>query len=99
MVVCVSALALLGQTQDLTALSLEDFMNIEVTSVRKSREKLSHAAAAVFVITQEDIRHSGANSLPEELRMAPGAHVARISGASWAIGIRGFNNIYRNKLL
>lgn len=98
-VVCILAPALRGQSQDLTALSLEDFMNIEVTTVRKSSEKIARTAAAVFVITREDIRRSGASNLPEVLRLAPGVHVAQISGTSWAIGIRGFNNIYSNKLL
>jgi iron complex outermembrane receptor protein len=88
-----------AQSEDLTSLSLEDFMNIEVTSVNKVREKLSRSAAAVFVITQEDIRRSGAGSLPEVLRMAPGVHAAHVTGTTWAVGIRGFNNVYSNKLL
>lgn len=74
-------------------------MNLEVTSVEKNRQKLSKTPAAVFVITQEDIRRSGATSLPEVLRMAPGVSVARIGGSQWAVGVRGFNNLYSNKLL
>jgi iron complex outermembrane receptor protein len=70
-----------------------------VSSVSKSLQKASRSAAAVYVISQEDIRRSGADSLPEVLRLAPGVHVARIIGSSWAVGIRGFNNIYSNKLL
>ena len=58
--------------QDLTKSSLEDLMNIEVTSVSKKEEKLSRTAAAVFVITQEDIRHSGATNIPDLLRMVAG---------------------------
>ena len=70
------------QERYLTSLSLEDFLNIEVTSVSKARQKLSRTAAAVYVITQEDIRRSSAVSLPEALRLAPGVHVARITGTT-----------------
>jgi iron complex outermembrane receptor protein len=88
-----------GKPRDLTALSLEELMNIEVTSVSKKEQKLSQAAAAVYVITQEDIRRSGATSIPEALRMAPGLQVARINGSKWAISARGFNGQFANKLL
>src|SRR6266403_736553 len=57
------------------------------------------AAAAIFVITQEDIRRSGANSIPEALRLVPGLQVARIDQNKWAIGSRGFNGRFDNKLL
>jgi iron complex outermembrane recepter protein len=93
------ALSLVGADQDLTSLSLEEFLNVEVTSVRRARQKLSRTAAAVFVITRDDIRRSGAASLPEVMRLAPGVHVARISTGNWAIGIRGFTSLYSNKLL
>ena len=65
-------------TEDLTQLTLEDLINIEVTSVSKKTQKLSEAAAAIFVITQEDIRRSGATCIPEALRMVPGLQVAKI---------------------
>jgi len=84
---------------DLTELPIEDLMNIEITSVSKKQQKLSDAAAAVFVITQEDIRRSGATSIPEALRMAPGVEVARINANQWAITVRGFNSHFANKLL
>ncbi|HET9131152.1 MAG TPA: TonB-dependent receptor plug domain-containing protein, partial [Terriglobia bacterium] len=84
---------------DVTAISLEDLMNIKVTSVSKRAQKLSDAPAAIFVITQEDIRRSGARSVPEALRMAPGIEVARIDENKWAIGSRGFNGRFANKLL
>jgi iron complex outermembrane receptor protein len=74
-------------------------MNIQVTSVSKKKEKLSRTAAAVFVITQDDIQRSGAANLPDVLRMAPGVDVAQISANKWAISIRGLNNLYSNKLL
>ena len=84
---------------DLTELSLEELMNIEITSVSKKPERLADAMAAVFVITQEDIRHSGVTSIPEALRMAPGINVARIDSNKWAITSRGFNGRFANKLL
>ncbi len=96
---CLFVAGAAAQQRDLTSMSLEEFLNIEVTSVSKTRQKLSRSPAAVFVITQDDIRRSGAVTLPEALRLAPGVHVARITGTTWAIGIRGFNNIYSNKLL
>ena len=74
-------------------------MNIEVTSVSKKAQRLSSTAASVFVITSEDIRRSGITVLPELLRLAPGVQVARLSSGSWAIGIRGFNDEFSNKLL
>jgi iron complex outermembrane receptor protein len=84
---------------DLADLSLEDLMDLEVTSVSKKAEKLSDSAAAIYVITNEDIRRSGATSIPEALRMAPGVQVAQISANRWAISARGFNGEFANKLL
>ncbi len=84
---------------DLMALSLEELTSLEVTSVSRKSQKVSEAAAAVFVITQHDIRRSGATSIPEALRLAPGLSVARIDGSKWAISSRGFNGRYANKLL
>jgi outer membrane receptor protein involved in Fe transport len=84
---------------DLTQMQLEDLMNIKVTSVSKKEQTLSRTAAAVFVITPEDIRRSGATSIPDLLRMAPGVDVQQIDANSWAISIRGFNSRYSNKLL
>ena len=75
---------------ELRRLSLEELGNIEVTTVSRSPDTLAHAPAAVFVITQEDIRRSGATSIPEALRLAPGMQVTRIDSARWAIGMRGF---------
>ena len=84
---------------DLTDRSIEDLMNIEVTSVSKKGEKLARTAAAIFVITAEDIRRSGATNIPDLLRMVPGLDVAQINGSSWAISSRGFNEQVANKLL
>src|SRR3989442_11260408 len=84
---------------DVTAMSMEALMNMKVTSVSKHTQKVADAAAAIFVITQEDIRRSGATSIPEALRLAPGLEVARIDQNKWAIGSRGFNGRFDNKLL
>src|SRR5436305_2690475 len=84
---------------DPTTMSVEDLMNMQVTSVSKRSQKLADAAAAVFVITQDDIRRSGATSIPEALRMVPGIQVARIDENKWAIASRGFNGRFDNKLL
>lgn len=87
------------QVPDISRMSLEDLMNVEVTSVSKRTQRVADAAAAVFVITQEDIRRSGAASIPEALRMVPGLQVSRIDENKWAIGSRGFNGRFDNKLL
>jgi iron complex outermembrane recepter protein len=84
---------------DVTAMSMEDLMNLQVTSVSKRSQKLADAAAAIFVITQDDIRRSGATNIPEALRMVPGIQVARIDENKWAIASRGFNGRFDNKLL
>jgi iron complex outermembrane receptor protein len=75
---------------DLTTFSLQQLMNMEVTSVTKTSEKISAAPAAVTVLTAEDIRRSGATSLPEALRMVPGVEVSRIGASQWALAMRGF---------
>jgi iron complex outermembrane receptor protein len=84
---------------DLLDLSLEQLSEVEITSVSRHAERLSDAAASVFVLTHADIRRSGAASLPEALRLAPNLLVARISASTWAISARGFNNSLGNKLL
>jgi iron complex outermembrane recepter protein len=84
---------------DLTTKSLEDLMNVTVTSVSKKEQKLSRTAAAIFVITQQDIQRSGATNIPDLLRMVPGVDVAQINGSTWAISSRGFNDQFSNKLL
>jgi iron complex outermembrane recepter protein len=85
--------------QDLTQLSLEDLMNTKVTSVSKKEESLSRTASAIFVISSEDIRHSGATNIPDLLRMVPGVDVAQIDANTWAITARGLNGRFSNELL
>ncbi|MCB1876870.1 MAG: TonB-dependent receptor [Chromatiales bacterium] len=87
------------QTNDLTALSLEELADLEITSVSRRSQPLSQAAAAVFVIDAEDIRRSGATSLPEVFRMVPGMQVAQLGSSVWAVSARGFSGRLANKLL
>jgi iron complex outermembrane recepter protein len=84
---------------DLAALPLDELMRIEVTSVSKHAEPLGDAPAAVFVITQEDIRRSGMTTLPDVLRLAPGLNVAQSDANHWAVSSRGYNDVYSSKLL
>ena len=88
-----------SSVNDMTNLSLEDLMRVEVTSVSRKAEQVSDAAAAVFVITQEDIRRSGVTNIPDVLRMVPGVEVARIDASKWAVTARGFNSRFATKLL
>jgi outer membrane receptor protein involved in Fe transport len=85
--------------RDLAQVSLENLMNVEVTSVSKKEQKLSQVAAAIFVIAQEDIRQSGASNILDLRRMVPGLNVAQINANTWAISARGFNLQFNNKLL
>jgi iron complex outermembrane receptor protein len=85
--------------EQLADLSLEELLNVQVTSVSKRRERVGKAASAIFVISREDLRRSGVTSIPEALRMVPGMHVAKIDSGTWAISTRGFNDQFANKLL
>ncbi|NQW08727.1 MAG: TonB-dependent receptor [Alphaproteobacteria bacterium] len=83
----------------ITAMSLEYLMNVEVTTVSKHPEQLRDAAAAVYVLSREEIQRSGVSTIPEALRLVPGVNVARINANTWAISVRGFNGRFANKLL
>lgn len=89
----------ISSAKSLTQFSLEELMSIEITSVAKKSQPLSEAASAITVITHEDIRRSGMNSIPELLRLVPGLHVAQIDANNWAVSSRGFNGRFTNKLL
>ncbi len=99
-IACLFSQAYAGdRVTDLTELSLEDLMDIEVSSVSKKMEKASDAAAAVYVLTGEEIKQSGVTTIPDALRMVPGLHVAGIDASSWGVCSRGFNGYFSNKLL
>ena len=84
---------------DLTQFSIEELMQVKVVSATKVEQTLEDTAAAVFVITADDIRRLGATNVMEALRLAPGVDVSRIDSSRWAISIRGFNGRFANKLL
>jgi iron complex outermembrane receptor protein len=88
-----------GSVGDLKQLSLEQLGSVEVTTVSKDPQQVQRTPAAIFVITQEDIRRSGATSIPEALRLAPGVDVARIDGDHWSVSIRGFAGQFSKSLL
>ena len=88
-----------AELDDLAELSLEQLAEVQVTSVSRRPEPLSQAAASIFVITPEDIRRSGATTLPEALRIAPNLQVARVDASRWAITARGYNSIIANNML
>ena len=86
-------------SSELLDMSIEELMDVEVTTVSKKEDTLFKSAAAITVISSEDIRRSGHQSIPEVLRMVPGIHVAKIDSNKWAITARGFNGLYAEKLL
>ncbi|MGH9358492.1 MAG: TonB-dependent receptor plug domain-containing protein [Terriglobia bacterium] len=88
-----------SQQPDLSNATIEQLMNMEVTSVSKKKETISRVAAAIYVITQQDILQSGATNIPDLLRMVPGLDVAQINANTWAISSRGFNSEFADKML
>lgn len=88
-----------SEQERLLNLDLSDLMNVKVDSAAKKSQTLSQSTAAIFVITEEDIRRSGATQIAEILRMVPGLQVAGFNAYTWAVSARGFNGIYANKLL
>jgi iron complex outermembrane receptor protein len=103
---CVAALATMAllvwsqqNAADLSNQSIEDLMNVEVSTVSKSDQKMSRTGSAVFVISPEDIPRSGATNIPDLLRMVPGVDVAQINANTWAVSIRGFDSTVSNDLL
>ncbi|MDB5758306.1 MAG: hypothetical protein JWM30_1595 [Burkholderia sp.] len=88
-----------GGDTGLADMSLEELANIQVTSVSKRPESLADAPASIFVITAEEIRRSGAATLPEAMRLAPNLQVAQVDARNYAVSARGFNNPFANKLL
>lgn len=98
------SLAIAGDTpiilaRDFSQMSLEDLGNIEITSVSRSPERILKAPAAITVITNEEIRRSGATSIPEALRLADNLIVAQKNSHDWGITARGFNTDLANKML
>jgi iron complex outermembrane receptor protein len=94
-----SAWATDTQLASLADLTLEQLSQVQVTSVSRRSERLADAPAAIFVITADDIRRSGASTLPEALRLAPNLEVMRADANQYAITARGFASVLANKLL
>ena len=84
---------------DFKKLTLEELLDVNVTSVARKAEPLGQTAAAVTVITSEDIRRTGVTSIAEALRLVPGMQVARINASTWAISARGFSSQLSDKML
>lgn len=84
---------------ELADMSIEQLSQIKVTSSAKREQSVNDANAAIFVISQQDIRRSTAKTIPELLRMVPGLSVARIGAHTWSITARGFSGAFANKLL
>ncbi|HTS51435.1 MAG TPA: TonB-dependent receptor [Bryobacteraceae bacterium] len=95
----VSAQRVGAPTDDLTNLSVDDLFQLEVTSVGRKAQELSKAPAAIYVLTAEDIRRSGATSIPEALEGVPGLTVQRVDGRMWDISARGFARLFSDKML
>src|SRR5690349_12417377 len=85
-----------ASTGELKHMSVEELMSIQVTSVARHPESLQQAAAAIQVITREDIRRSGASSITEALRLAGNLDVAQKNAHDWGISARGFNSALAN---
>jgi iron complex outermembrane recepter protein len=85
--------------KNIADLSIEELMNESITSVSKKETTLLRSAAAIAVVTHEDVRRLGITTLPEALRIVPGLDVARVNANKWAISSRGFNGQFANKLL
>lgn len=85
--------------EDILNLPIESLMNLKVTSVSKKPQQLTNAAAAVFVISEDDIKRSGVTNIADALRMVPGVQVARVDSSKWAVTARGLNSRFANKLL
>jgi len=96
---CFSSFLHADEQNEALELSVEDLLNVQVTSVAKKAQSLNDAPAAAFVISNEDIKRSGATNIPDALRLVPGLDVARINANQWAVSSRGFNGRFANKLL
>ncbi len=97
--VCFPSSVLSSEGVDYTVLSIEELMDVPVTSVGKKSQSLSDSAAAVFVISNNDLKRSGVTTIADALRMVPGLNVGTIDSNKWAITARGFNGRFADKLL
>ncbi len=96
---CWAAPDAVAETEELMGLSLEELLQVQVMTLSRKPQSLSSSPAAVFVVTQADIRKSGARTLPDVLRMVPGVQVGQVDSNTWAVTSRGSNGVFANKLL
>ncbi|MGF1726992.1 TonB-dependent receptor plug domain-containing protein [Photobacterium nomapromontoriensis] len=98
---CATTQASVDELERLMSMSLDELSNadISVTSVAKKNQSINEIPAAVYVITNEQIRRSGVRSVAEALSLAPGLQVTRISEFNWQVSLRGLNEVLFNKLL
>lgn len=101
LVVCVSPVQAAEElnVDDLRDLSIEELLNIEVTSVTLKEARQFDSPAAISVLSHDDVQRSGATSLAEALRLVPGLHVAAVNSSQHAISARGFSSVFSNKML
>lgn len=85
--------------QDLKTMSIEQLMEIDVTLATREPEPVGRTAAAITVVTNDDIRRSGVTTIADAVALAEGVHVARFNNGTWAVSARGFNSTSANKLL
>ena len=83
----------------LLSLNIEQLMNVQVETANRYKEDFIKSASAVYIITSEDIKRSGYNTLPEVLKMVPGVDVVRADSNKWGVTVRGFNGVFSNKLM
>ena len=88
-----------AQQQDLKRLAIEDLMRIDVTTASRREQPIGTTAAAMTVITGDDIRRAGVTTIADAIRLADGVHVSRFNNGTWRISARGFNGSSPNKLL
>lgn len=88
-----------GERFDSTAIELEDLGEIDVRTATVNEQRAFRIPAASFVLTSDDIRRSGARSVPEALRLVPGLDVAQVDGTAWSVAVRGFGNRANNQPL
>lgn len=87
-----------AQDQDLGSMGIEDLMKLQVTTASRQEQSFMNVPAAIYVVTGDDIRKSGAATVPDMLRMVPGLQVFVVDGNKWSVSIRGFGSRYANKL-
>ena len=85
--------------KDFAELDLEELLNTTVVSASKREQKLSEAPNAIYVITAEDIKHSGAVDIPDLFRMVPGVDVVNSYGGTYGVAARGFNERFVSRML